>query len=277
SNSEACGTSNAKVDVNLAEPRIIKGVDARPGEVPGYAMLTMTYCVRWLPFLCSTSLCGGSIWDKNTIITAAHCVVDSYKTSLKSKITVCIGAYERTNPNDKKKCYIASNSYVYPMYFFNQSYDFAVVKVDQGMDVPDLTSDGYGSTDTFCPPEENVNYRDYICRIAGFGIWKRETQMTAPILQVAPMTILPNEECRKVFPTVTECQICVQGEAGETACNGDSGGPLYCFKSKGAPYHVIGATSFGIKTCPENGVVVYTKVACYLDFIRDVSFQQPIL
>ncbi|RWR99762.1 uncharacterized protein B4U79_18750 [Dinothrombium tinctorium] len=183
-------SSNAKVDESLNEPRVIKGVDAYPGEVPGYAMLTMTYCLSWMPFLCSSSLCGGSIWDSHTIITAAHCVID----------TVCIGAYERNNPADKKKCYMANEAYVYPMYFFDRNYDFAVIKVEEAMDVPDLTSDGYGSTDSFCPPEEDVNYRDYICRVAGFGVWERETQSTAPILQVAPMTIIPNDQCRNIYP-----------------------------------------------------------------------------
>ncbi|RWR99178.1 chymotrypsinogen A-like protein [Dinothrombium tinctorium] len=170
---------------------------------------------------------------------------------------------------------MANQAYVHPMYFFDRNYDFAVIKVEKAMDVPHLTSDGYGSTDAFCLPEEDVNYRDYICRVAGFGVWERETQSTAPILQVAPMTIIPNDQCRNIYP-VNDCQICAKVNAGETVCNGDSGSPLYCFKSEGAPYHVIGAVSFGTRTCPENGVVVFTKVSCYIDFIDKISLQYSL-
>ncbi|RWR98957.1 venom protease-like protein [Dinothrombium tinctorium] len=73
------------------------------------------------------------------------------------------------------------------------------------------------------------------------------------------MTIIPNDQCRNIYP-VNDCQICAKVNAGETVCNGDSGSPLYCFKSEGAPYHVIGAVSFGTRTCPENGVIVFTKI-----------------
>jgi secreted trypsin-like serine protease len=52
---------------------------------------------------------------------------------------------------------------------------------------------------------------------------------------------------------------------GQTACNGDSGGPA--FADDGGNLVVAGITSYGDQNCQEYGV--YTRVDTYLDFINE--------
>ncbi|RWS15884.1 hypothetical protein B4U79_07923 [Dinothrombium tinctorium] len=264
-----CGLSNAQDTRAKDIPKfVIGGRNVKPGEVPGYASLVIKSCVFGI--FCQEAFCGASIWNKTKIITAAHCVSSDVPWITKTTVTVCIGAHEnsnRANTTDGIKCYLSERILIHPEYNTNTiTNDIAIIEIPDGMDVPKFTNNGYGSTNTFCAPKD-ISYVGAKCFVAGFGVWDRETKQLAPILQISEMVVIPNEECKMSYSDVTDNQVCARGLEGQTACNGDSGGPLFCV-NEGQKFELIGDVSYGTRDCPQGYPVVYTRNSKYLDFIR---------
>ncbi|RWS01388.1 hypothetical protein B4U79_10244, partial [Dinothrombium tinctorium] len=261
-----CGLNNAQRDSQGTIGKfVIGGREVIPGEVPGYALLKVKHCLFGV--LCQEGFCGASILSKTRLVTAAHCVHSPLPSFMKTTATVCVGAHEKENESDGKKCYKTDNIRVHPRYNTNSiTNDIALIEIPRGMDVAKFTNNGYGSTNTFCQPKD-LSYVGADCFVAGFGIWKRGKQELAPKLQISKMVIIPNEECKKNYTSVTDNQICARGPEGQTACNGDSGGPLFCLNDQ-QKYELVGEVSYGTQNCPEGYPVVYTRNSKYLDFIN---------
>ena len=51
------------------DTKIMGGQDAKQGQFP----YQVSWCIEDSPYPCCKHYCGGSIYDENTIITAAHC------------------------------------------------------------------------------------------------------------------------------------------------------------------------------------------------------------
>ena len=78
-----------------------------------------------------------------------------------------------------------------------------------------------------------------------------------------------NSDCsRELRTNVTEDQLCAGGEAGKSACNGDSGGGLYIRREgeqKGVtvdrkdPWYLLGVVSFGVPNCRIAKPEVYVR------------------
>lgn len=107
--------------------------------------------------------------------------------------------------------------------------------------------------------------------IAGFG---RYTDTSAPSQQLrfVQNKIVDNTVCEKTFgkANVRETNLCLEGSAGRSSCQGDSGGGLH-LELNGRKV-VVGVVSFGAAAgCTLNYPAVYTKVSSYLDWIQSKS------
>ncbi|RWS12015.1 hypothetical protein B4U79_07101, partial [Dinothrombium tinctorium] len=266
----ACGVNNTHVrSANSSQVNVIDGRDALPGEVPEYAAVTMEACL-FGKFHCLNVFCGGSIWNNRTIITAAHCVdIGSMDDLFVKTFTVCIGVREKEGSEDRKICSKTTNYVKHRFYNrLTNVNDIAIIIFNYELRVPYFTKDGDGSTNKFCPPNENFFIpTKNSCFVVGFGIYDRSTKKMAQKLQIAPMKCVSNEECKKTYSGVTNSQICAKGPSGQTACNGDSGGPLLCLDADGRA-HLVGIVSYGTRNCPENRLSVFTRISSYIDFIN---------
>lgn len=127
-------------------------------------------------------------------------------------------------------------------------------------------------SDTIQPvelPSESSWFNGIQAVASGFGLQNTSAPSIAPVLQWAHLNTISNLECYRSFGFLVArtSVICAVGRQGESACNGDSGGPL--ITEDGVQ---IGLTSFGSgEGCHRGFPSVFTRVTRYLDWISEVT------
>ncbi|KAJ9579981.1 hypothetical protein L9F63_004364 [Diploptera punctata] len=114
----------------------------------------------------------------------------------------------------------------------------------------------------------SVDHR--IGEIIGFGETVEDNVSTIPCeLQMADLQIFSNNNCFKFSPEYSNDLIICAGVlgGGVDSCQGDSGGPLQII-DRGA-YVLAGIVSYGFGCGKAGYPGIYTKVDCYLDWIKE--------
>lgn len=74
---------------------------------------------------------------------------------------------------------------------------------------------------------------------------------------------MSNFQCRYIFSTVKDTQLCIYGAGGVGSCKGDSGGPLVYNNVQ------IGIVSYGAKNCRTGYPSGFTRLTSYLDWLEE--------
>merc|ERR1711931_230666 len=218
--------------VGFADGRIIGGEEAPPHEFPWQISLRNL----------GSHICGGSIINKNQVITAAHCV----EGALPILDSVVAGAHHRILEGGHQTRRVAKmehhESWNTPP--FNN--DVALITVSEPFDFSDPNVQPIemmkSSVDGELIPAETI------CNSTG---WAQLPQHS-------------REQCEEIFPGyISDGMICAGGK-GHATCNGDSGGPLVCPDANGVG-KLAGLVSFGYTGCTDAGV--YTMVSHYEEWI----------
>merc|ERR1711900_108670 len=217
--------------VGYADGRIIGGEEAPAHEFPWQISLRNL----------GSHICGGSIINKNQVITAAHCVEGGHQTRRVAKME-----YHASWNNPP----------------FNN--DVALITVSEPFDFSDpnvqpiemMKSSVYGE---LIPAET-------ICNSTGWGLTNGVGLFLPNALQWAQLPQHSREQCEEIFPGyISDGMICAGGK-GHATCNGDSGGPLVCPDANGVG-KLAGLVSFGYTGCTDAGV--YTMVSHYEEWITE--------
>lgn len=229
--------------------RIVNGQDAERGQFPHQVLIFLN-----LPDN-QTGLCGGVLVTTNHVLTAAHCVdkVISFEIHLGALITQAFheeGRVVRRTSNRVPHPY-----YVAPITLN----DIAIIHFAEPVEFSDFIAP------IQLPPPDN--YFHGINAIAsGFGFQNSSETTIANVLQWANLQTINNLQCYQSFGFLVAraSVICAVGQERQSACNGDSGGPL--ITENGI---LIGLTSFGSgQGCHHGYPTVFTRVSYYLDWIR---------
>lgn len=207
------------------------------------------------------SFCGGILYQKRWIITAAHCVA----SNVDQDIFASVGVTKRLDFKDQLVPIKAV--FIHPEYnpkilrndlallYLGDQYS-KDLKIPVTLEAPDnwhwntLTAIGFGNTSSF-----GVLLGDHLEQVN---------------LQQIPINL-----CEKSHPFYSQiglvekqiCSLSVMGR-GKDTCQGDSGGPLI-INTKDA-IHLMGVTSFGFK-CAQSGIPgVSTFIPHYKNWIRKV-------
>jgi secreted trypsin-like serine protease len=248
------GTVLLSASQSVAAPNIIAGNDAFPGEFPFIAELQRKDVAgHW---------CGGVLVSQRFVATAAHCVYGLAATNLR----VTLGEHDLVFPEGTEQVFDVAQAIVHPAYNPASAVnDIALLYLNKNATLVQ----GQVQIATLAPPPAAGT----LMTIAGWG----STQfggagVPSEILQKADsVALLSTASCQAYItshgrPFIYQ-QICA-GTAGsyQTACAGDSGGPI-AQRLANNTFNVVGLTSWGSRDCTPPAV--YTQFQGYRGWINE--------
>lgn len=248
--------ANAKAvkDVNDIDlvTRIVNGQNSTRGQFPHQALLFLRVASG------GQGVCGGSLISDRWILTAGHCVdgVVSFEVHL--------GALVTRDRNETGRVILQTNTSILHPYYWRPVVlnDIALIRLNEAVEF----------SETIQPvqlPSRHSWFHGINAVASGFGLQNTSAPSIAPILQWTNLTTIDNVQCYRTFGVLVArpSVICAVGDERQSACNGDSGGPL--ITAEGIQ---IGLTSFGSgEGCHHGHPSVFTRVTHYLDWIREVT------
>ncbi|XP_064414867.1 chymotrypsinogen 2-like [Latimeria chalumnae] len=259
--SYGCGVPAIK-PIITGYSRIVNGEEAVPGSWPWQASI-QDY-TGW-------HYCGGSLFNKHWVVTAAHCGV-------RTSDYVVLGAHDRSalgEPVQKMQIEKVVTNSNYNSFTFN--YDIALVKLASPAALTNYVS-------PVCLPDPTDYFPPgMLCVTTGWGLISTSvctcmlffiSEFIPPYnLQQAALPIVSTPDCQKNWEgvvTVTDKMICAGG-AGATSCMGDSGGPLVCEVNN--TWYLVGIVSWGSGACDLHIPATYARMTEFHDWIDQAVAQ----
>ncbi|XP_074647390.1 transmembrane protease serine 3-like [Tubulanus polymorphus] len=205
-------------------------------------------------------VCGGTIIDSLTILSAAHCFRYGEPSDYEVGVGIIFNMYI---PDDRR--YHVTDMRQHDSYKkVTKGFDIMIIKVDRPIQFDKGTS--------AVPLPRNVRDSPKIgdvCYVSGWGYSDLGHTILPTRLQHVDVEIVPNSVCQLAYGKydIYDSQICAGGQTTKNACHGDSGGPLVCMRDR--MFKLYGVVSWGARKCGQIGVPgIYTRVTSYLDWIK---------
>ncbi|USP77425.1 hypothetical protein yc1106_04699 [Curvularia clavata] len=231
------------------EESIVGGTSAAAGEFPFIASMQVG----------GRHICGGTIINRNTIVTAAHCSVSSVIGSV-SNLRVRLGSLSTTSGGTTSAI---SAVYVHPSYNpDSQDFDIAIWKlstpISAGGNIAYASLAASGSD----PASGST------VTVAGWGATREGGSASSSLLKVS-VPVVARSTCQSQYSseTISTNMVCAgQTSGGKDSCQGDSGGPLV-----DASKTLVGVVSWGYGCARPNLPGVYSRVGSLRSFITQYS------
>ncbi|XP_069625621.1 plasminogen isoform X2 [Ranitomeya imitator] len=225
--------------------RIVGGCEANPHSWPWQISLRTSYNLHF---------CGGTLIDRQWVLTAAHCLERSNRPS---SYKVQLGIHKEKSYEPSKQVLDVEKLFLGP-----SKADIALLKLKSPAVITDEVLPA-------CLPPHNYVVPDKSeCYVTGWG----ETQGSGKegVLKEAGFPVIENKVCNSpeyLNGRVTSRELCAGNiQGGVDSCQGDSGGPLSCFD--GEKYIVQGVTSWGLGCAVAMKPGVYVRVSMFIPWIE---------
>jgi secreted trypsin-like serine protease len=233
------------------QPQIVGGTLVPNGDYPFVASLGD---VRFGATAYRRHFCGASLIDRNSVLTAAHCVKGTPKRPLRLVVgrTVLSSGQGQTRR--------VARIFVHPRFhgFTSLTYDAAVLTLNNPVR-------GIAPIKLAGPAQDPLERPGRLAQIAGWGNTVKQPPRGnngsdyPDRMRAARVPVVSDTRATKVYGRVYVGALMVAaGKGGKDACDGDSGGPM--FAGLDGQRYQVGITSFG-KGCAAGGYPgVYTEV-----------------
>ncbi|CAG0912668.1 unnamed protein product [Notodromas monacha] len=231
--------------------KIVGGELAEPGQFP----YQVSFQVNYFGY---SHICGGSILDETTVITAGHCCDAGFNAD---EMRVVLGEHD-LNDDEGNEQFVDVRQYILHEDYssFDLTNDICLLKLAGSIEF----IDGVAATITLPESLEETNVN---LVVSGWGT-ESETGDLAPVLLFAEIPTFTDEECIDLysdfFVQPVESMICA-GESGKDHCFGDSGGPLVEIGTD----KLIGIVSWADGCARPGRPGVNTQVSYFIDWITE--------
>merc|ERR1712038_73343 len=264
---------NGMPQSSISRPNVVNGIDASE-PIPWQVSIRRN----------SEHICGGTILNENTVLSAAHCffgfdydnkiLTTGKDNALQNNFTILAGIINREDSVSGQE--IEVDGYIWPPMDYNPysfTNDIIILKLKGN-----LVFSQKKVYAVSLPLEKTWGKYDSFedCMISGWGRTTRHKSSQIPkILQWANVPTIANCNSVSNYTNLIESQICALNNGKTDACTGDSGGPLVC-KSGFSGYVMTGVVSYGPRICGTPDYPgIYTRVGYFLDWIKD-NMEKPV-
>ncbi len=243
-------------DEFIVKPRVLGGVDAKPGRHDYMVSLTDAD---------NRHLCGGTLILPDIVLTAAHC--DPFVKKAQ------IGRFDNSNKNEKFETISIRKSLQHkdfdPRLLRN---DFMIVWLER--------PSSYGPISAIQSNNDHSAITSPLT-IIGWGIVDKDSRSYRGPLQEAQLTYLSNERCSQSsgfvdgqFATyeglITDSMMCATDPISD-ACSGDSGSPLFMKGENQKEDIQVGIASWGFGCGLEEFPGVFARLSDQIEWIKEVA------
>src|SRR5215211_1952233 len=220
--------------------------------------------------------CGGSLIDRNSVLTAAHCVrfISTFTTpltlSFRDVKIVVGGTVLNSKQGQRRRIQKLSDISIHPRYNGNVNkgkYDAAVIKLGTPVTKSALALARTGS--------DRLERAGRLATIAGWGTTRAESVSGSAgsdipdRMQEARVPLVSDASCERAYRGAffSALMVC-GGEKGVDSCHGDSGGPMWATTSGGRRQIGITIGGKGCATARYPGVYTEVNAPDIKSFIR---------
>jgi secreted trypsin-like serine protease len=222
------------------EPEVVGGTPVADGTYPFMAFLEIEFSDG------SGAHCGGTLIDRDSVLTAAHCVRNARRVVLTVGRTVI--------SESRGQLRSASYAFTHPNYNpQNQAYDAAVLKLRSPVK-------GIKPIELASAKQNGLERPGHTLKVAGWGSRSEGGKLQfSDRMRAVSLPVVSDRRARRAYRSgyVPSLMVAAGGERGKDSCQGDSGGPLF---NPGSTSTQVGIVSSGLG-CGRPGVPgVYTEV-----------------
>jgi secreted trypsin-like serine protease len=233
------------------QPRVVGGTPVPDGDLPFVASLGN---VHYGSTAYSRFFCGASLIDRDSVLTAAHCVRGTPKQPLR----VTLGRTVLTS--DQGETRRVSRISIHPRFsgVASLTYDAAVLTLNNPVErIAPIRLAGKA--------QDPLERPGRLAKIAGWGNTIKQPPNGSngdnypDRMRVARVPVVSDARARKAYgPSFVGSLMVAAGKEGKDTCAGDSGGPM--FATQAGKRYQVGITSFGRGCATRKYPGVYTEV-----------------
>ncbi|KAM4570667.1 trypsin-3 [Fundulus diaphanus] len=194
--------------------------------------------------------CGGTLVDKQWVVSAAHCWRPSHL------MRVVLSEHSLSESEGFEQTFGVSRIYLYNYNYRTFNNDIMLIKLDRPAQLNSFVQPAR------LPDESTPALKGDMCTVSGWGVTQVYSYTLSPVLRAVDVREI--SYCYWYYwGRITENMICAGSPyGGKDSCQGDSGGPLICNGN------FEGIVSWGISCANPYYPGVYTKVRNYVPWIN---------